>query len=101
LKAVIEAKTGENRKLKEYADGLRSYVSNFMTPRSLTSVLKKYEIKYKILRYRFVKKTDRLRFLKEEILGGPIILATANGLTKKKYFSWRKALMHWHYISLW
>lgn len=101
LKAVIEAKTWEDKKLKDYADWLRSYVSNFMTPWSLTSVLKKYGIKYKILKYRFVKKAERLKFLKEEILWGPIILATANGLTKKKYFSWRKALMHWHYISLW
>lgn len=101
LKAVIEAKTGENNNLKDYADGIWSYVSNFMTPRSLTSVLKKHKLKYKILKYRFIKKAERLRLLKEEILWGPIILATANGLTKNKYFSWRKALMHWHYISLW
>ena len=54
LKAVIEAWTGENNDLKDYADGIWSYVSNFMTPRSLTSVLKKHKIKYKILQYRFV-----------------------------------------------
>jgi hypothetical protein len=28
-------------------------------------------------------------------------LAIANGLTKNKYFSRKKALVHWHYISLW
>ena len=67
LKAVIEAKTGENKRLKDYSDGIRSYVSNFMTPRSLTSVLKKYGIKYKILKYRFIKKAERLSKLKEEI----------------------------------
>ena len=72
-----------------------------MTPRSLVSVLKKYEIKYIILKYRFIKKTERLSRLKEEIKWGPIVLATANWLTKKKYFSRRKALTHWHYISLW
>jgi hypothetical protein len=68
LKAVIEAWTGENNDLKDYADGIWSYVSNFMTPRSLTSVLKKHKIKYKILQYRFVKKAERLKLLKEEIL---------------------------------
>jgi hypothetical protein len=68
LKAVIEAWTGENNDLKDYADGIWSYVSNFMTPRSLTSVLKKNKIKYKILQYRFVKKAERLKLLKEEIL---------------------------------
>lgn len=100
LKAVIEAKTWEERRLKDYADWLRSYVSNFMTPRSLLSVLKRYGIKYKVLRYRSLEKAERLKRLKEEILWGPIILAIANGLTKNKYFSWRKALTHWHYISL-
>ncbi|MBR4634244.1 hypothetical protein IKO50_04855 [bacterium] len=68
MKAVIEAHTGENNNLKDYADGIWSYVSNFMTPRSLTSVLKKHKIKYKILKYRFIKKAERLRLLKEEIL---------------------------------
>jgi hypothetical protein len=65
---VIEAHTGENNNLKDYADGIWSYVSNFMTPRSLTSVLKKHKLKYKILKYRFIKKAERLRLLKEEIL---------------------------------
>ena len=101
LKAVIEAKTWENKKLKDYADWLRSYVSNFMTPRSLLSVLKRHGVKYKVLRYRSIEKMERLKRLKEEILWGPVILAIANGLTKNKYFSRRKALTHWHYISLW
>ena len=101
LKAVIEAKTWEIKKLKDYADWWWSYISNFMTPWSLTSVLKRYKIQYKVLKCRFVEKTERLRLLKEEILDGPVILAIANGLTKNKYFSWEKALTHWHYISLW
>lgn len=100
LKAVIEAQTWENKRLKDYADGLRSYVSNFMTPRSLLSVLKRNGIEYKVLRYRSMEKTERLAKLKEEILWGPVILAIANWLTKNKYFSRRKALTHWHYISL-
>ena len=66
----IEYEAGESsyKNLKDYADGIWSYVSNFMTPWSLTSVLKKHEIKYKILKYRFIKKAERLRLLKEEIL---------------------------------
>jgi hypothetical protein len=39
-----------------------------MTPWSLTSVLKKHSLKYKILKYRFVKKAERLKLLKEELL---------------------------------
>lgn len=101
LKAVIEVKTWENKKLKDYADGWRSYISNFMSPRSLLSVLRKYWVGYKVLRYRCVDKSERLKLLKKEILGWPIILAIGNWLTKKKYFSRRKALMHRHYISLW
>ncbi len=101
LKAVIEAKTWENKRLREYAGWWWSRATYFMTPWSLISVLKKHNIYLKILRYRFIKKADRIKHLKEEILGWPIILAIANWLTHKKYFSWRKALTHWHYISLW
>jgi hypothetical protein len=48
-----------------------------------------------------MKKSERLKLLKQEILTGPVILSIANWLTEKSFFSRRKALTHRHYISLW
>ena len=100
LKAVIETKTQEELPLNRYAAWWWSSFSHFMTPRSLLRVLQKFNISHRILRARKLNKTERLQLLKYEITQGPVILATANGLTNKKYFSRRKALTHWHYISL-
>jgi hypothetical protein len=39
--------------------------------------------------------------LKYNLKSGPIILLVANWQTKRKRFSWWRALVHWHYITLW
>lgn len=101
LKAVIEAKTWENKRLRDYNWWWWSRTTYFMTPRSLLAVLRKHGLECKVLRCRFMRKDKRLECLKKEILDWPVVLAVANWLTKKKYFSRMKALMHWHYISLW
>ena len=98
---MIEAKTGENRSLDDYADGWWSSTTKFMTPWSLVSVIKKYGLQCKILNCRFKRKSEKLKILKQEVLKGPVILSIANGLTKESFFSRKKALTHWHYISLW
>ena len=43
----------------------------------------------------------KLAFLKSYLKRGPIILLIGNGQTKKCFFSRKKALTHWHYITLW
>jgi hypothetical protein len=43
---------------------------------------------------------EKLELLKGNLKRGPIILLVANGQTKKKWFSRRRALFHWHYVSL-
>ena len=64
-------------------------------------MLKKYQLSYEILRAKSLDEKEKLELLKSNLKKGPIILLVANGQTKKKWFSRRRAFFHWHYVTLW
>jgi len=63
-------------------------------------VLKKYQLSYQILKGKGLDEGEKLDLLKGNLKRGPIILLVANGQTKKKWFSRRRAFFHWHYVTL-
>ena len=101
LKAVIEWKNEKSRPIKDYSVDWRSRTTYLMTPRWITKVLKKYKLKYKIIKASKLSENEKLEILKNNLKKWPIILLVANGQTKRKRFSWRKAIFHRHYITLW
>lgn len=101
LKAVIEWKSKIQMPIEEYSANWWSKATYFMTPWWITNVLKKYKLKYSILKARTLSDEERLLLLKCNLRQWPIILLVANWQTKKKRFSWGRALVHRHYISLW
>lgn len=101
LKAVIEWKKWIKNPIKKYSVDWRSRTTFLMTPRWILKVLKKYHLKYEILRAKKLTDEQKLSLLKENLKRWPIILLVANWQTRKKRFSWKKAIFHWHYITLW
>ena len=101
LKAVIEWKNGESQPMKEYSANWWSRTTYLMTPWWITRVLKKYQLDYKILKGKNLNEEEKLELLKWNLKKWPIILLVANGQTKKKWFSRRRAIFHWHYVTLW
>lgn len=101
LKAVIEWKSRVQMPIEKYSSNWWSKATYFMTPRWITKVLKKYRLKYSILKARTLSNDERLSLLKFNLKEWPIILLVANWQTKRKRFSWGRALVHRHYISLW
>lgn len=101
LKAVIEWKNRTKRPIEEYAADWWSRATYLMTPRWITKVLKKYKLKYSILKAKTLSDDERLFLLKYNLKRWPIILLVANWQTKKKRFSRSRALVHRHYITLW
>ena len=98
LKAVIEWKNGESQPMKEYSADWWSRTTYLMTPWWITRVLKKYQLDYKILKGKNLNEEEKLELLKCNLKKWPIILL---GQTKKKWFSRRRAIFHWHYVTLW
>ena len=101
LKAVIEWKNGESQPMKEYSADWWSRTTYLMTPWWITRVLKKYQLDYKILKGKNLNEEEKLELLKCNLKKWPIILLVANKKTKKKWFSRRRAIFHWHYVTLW
>lgn len=101
LKAVIEWKSRVQKPIEDYAANWWSKTTYLMTPWWITRVLKRYKLKYSILKAKTLTKDERLSLLKYNLRQWPIILLVANWQTKRKRFSWWRALVHWHYISLW
>lgn len=101
LKAVIEWKRKKIKDIEDYSSDWRSRNTYLMTPRWMKKVLKKYNLKYSILNGRKLNDNERLFLLKQNLKNGPIILLIANWQTKKKRFHRWKALIHWHYVTLW
>lgn len=101
LKAVIEGKTRETKKLRDYSCDWRSRLTYLMTPRGIKKILRKYQLSFRTIKAKNLTSDAKLQLLKQELKKGPLILLVGNGLTKKKFFSWRKAIIHWHYITLW
>lgn len=101
LKAVIEWNGGRVKNIEDYSSDWWSKNTYFMTPWWIKKVLKKYKLKYSILNARKLSDDERLFLLKQNLKDGPIILLVANWQTKKKRFLWWKALIHWHYVTLW
>lgn len=100
LKAVIEWEKNIEKSIENYSSDWWSRNTYLMTPWWIKKVLKKYKLKYTILNARKLGDEERLFLLKMNLKDGPIILLTANWQTKKKWFSWKKALTHWHYVTL-
>ena len=101
LKAVIEWKNEKIKNLEDYSVDWRSRNTYLMTPWWILKVLKKYKLDYSVLKAKKLKENEKLFLLKQNLKDGPIILLIANWQTKKKRFNRRKALTHWHYITLW
>ena len=101
LKAVIEWNGGRVKNIEDYSSDWWSKNTYFMTPWWIKKVLKKYKLKYSILNARKLSDDERLFLLKQNLKDGPIILLVANWQTRKKRFLWWKALIHWHYVTLW
>ena len=101
LKAVIEWNGGRVKNIEDYSSDWWSKNTYFMTPWWIKKVLKKYKLKYSTLNARKLSDDERLFLLKQNLKDGPIILLVANWQTKKKRFLWWKALIHWHYVTLW
>ncbi len=101
LKAVIEWNGGKVKNIEDYSSDWWSKNTYFMTPWWIKKVLKKYKLKYSILNARKLSDDERLFLLKQNLKDWPIILLVANWQTKKKRFLWWKALIHWHYVTLW
>lgn len=100
LKAVIEWKKKTTRPIEEYSSDWWSRNTYLMTPWWIKRVLKKYNLKYEVLRVRKLDEDWKLKLLKENLKKWPIILLVANWQTKRKWFILWKALTHWHYITL-
>lgn len=101
LKAVIEAKTREKKSLHDYSCDWWSRLTYLMTPWGLQKMLRKYEINFSIIQARKLTSSQKIALLKQALLKGPVILLIGNGITNKKFFSRKKALTHWHYVTLW
>lgn len=101
LKAVIEWEKNIEKPIENYSSDWWSRNTYLMTPWWIKKVLKRYKLKYTILNARKLSDDGRLFLLKQNLKDGPIILLIANWQTKKKRFSWRKALTHRHYVTLW
>ena len=101
LKAVIEWKWNKARPIEDYSSDWRSRKTYLMTPRWIIKVLKKYKLKYSIIKAKTLTRDQKLLLLKYNLKNGPIILLVANWQTKKKWFSRWRALIHRHYITLW
>ena len=101
LKAVIEWKQGISNPMKEYSSNWWSRLTYLMTPWWIWKVLRKYNLEYEVIKAKKLKDQEKLILLKENLKKGPIILLVANGQTKRKWFSFCRALFHWHYITLW
>lgn len=101
LKAVIEWKKKVKRPIEDYSADWWSRKTYLMTPWWIIRVLKKYNLKYSVVRAKKLNKNEKLLLLKQNLKDGPIILLVANWQTKKKWFSRSKALIHRHYITLW
>jgi len=101
LKAVIEWKKWWSQPMKEYSADWWSRTTYLMTPWWIKKVLKKHQLSYEILRAKSLDEKEKLELLKSNLKKGPIILLVANGQTKKKWFSRRRAFFHWHYVTLW
>ena len=100
LKAVIEWKKWFKKSIEDYSSDWRSRATYLMTPWWIKKVLKKYNLNYSVIQARWLKKSDKLEILKENLKNWPIILLIANWQTKKKWFSRGKALTHRHYVTL-
>ncbi len=101
LKAVIEWKKKIKRPIEDYAADWWSRKTYLMTPWWIMKVLKKYKLKYSIIKAKTLSEEERLFLLKYNLKNGPIILLVANWQTKKKRFSRSRALIEWQYITVW
>jgi hypothetical protein len=101
LKAVIEWSKNIEKPIEAYSPDWWSKKTYLMTPWWIKKVLKKYKLKYVILKAKKLNDDEKLFLLKQNLKDGPIILLIANWQTKKKRFNRWKALTHRHYISLW
>lgn len=101
LKAVIEAKQGISKPMKAYSSNWWSRLTYLMTPWWIGKVLKKHNLEYEVIKAKRMGEVDKLMLLKEKLKRWPIILLVANGQTRRNWFSLRRALFHWHYITLW
>lgn len=101
LKAVIEWKSNTVKPIEDYSADWRSRTTYLMTPWWITKVLKKYKLKYTILKARTLSDIDKLLLLKSCLKDGPVILLVANWQTKRRWFSRWRAMVHRHYVTLW
>ena len=101
LKAVIEWNWWKVKNIEAYSSDWWSRKTYLMTPWWILKVLKKYKLKYNVLKAKGLNNDEKLFLLKLNLKEWPIILLIANWQTKKNRFNRGKALLHWHYVTLW
>jgi hypothetical protein len=102
LKAVIEWFNGSQiNNYKNYASGWLSRNTWYMLPWGLLKVLRHHWLSSQRVYCKWTKKTNKIKELQTLLNKGPVILLISHAYSSKRDFSFRRAFMLQHYISLW
>jgi len=101
LKAVIEWYNGSQiNNWKHYASNWISKKTGFMFPRSLMKVLRQNGLNARRIHCRWMNDERKIDYLKRQLKSGPVILLIAHAYNSTREFSFRRAFMLQHYITL-
>lgn len=101
LKAIIEGYNGSQiNNYRYYASNRFTRKTGYMFPWSLMQVLSQNGLPVKRIHCRWTKDTKKIETLKKLIHKWPVILLISHAYDSKRHFSFRRAFMLQHYISL-
>ncbi len=101
LKAVIEWYNGSQiNNYKYYASGWLSRITGYMLPNNMLKVLHQNWLPTKRIHCRRTPKEKKIERLKELLHKWPVILLISHAYSSTRNFSFRRAFMLQHYISL-
>lgn len=102
LKAVIEWSNGSQiNNWKYYSSGWLGKRFWYMFPNSLIKVLKQHGLSSQRIHCRRTRKEKKIEILKLLLQRWPVILLISHAYSSKRDFSFRRAFMLQHYITLW
>lgn len=101
LKAVIEWYNGSQiNNYRYYANGWLSRVTGYMFPDALMNVLIENGLPSQKIYCRWTSKEKKIEMLKSLLHKWPVILLISHAYSSTRHFSFRRAFMLQHYISL-
>lgn len=101
LKAVIEwYNWSQINNYRNYASWWISRVSGYMFPWGLLKVLRQHWLHASPLHCKRMKNERKIERLKILLRKGPVILLISHAYSSKRHFSFRRAFMLQHYITL-